>query len=60
MIIRDYFCQFCTKSSVVAPHLNCLNDGSDEGLQHMVQREIRKICPQLSSNSPLIWSSAAV
>ena len=24
MIIRDNFCQFCTKTSVVTPHLNRL------------------------------------
>ena len=55
MIIRDNFCHFCIKTYVVTPHLNRL----DETVQMMghnicLQREIRKIIPQLSSNTPLI------
>ena len=26
MIIRDNFCEFCTKSYVVTPHLICLDE----------------------------------
>ena len=40
MITRDNFCQFCTKTYVVTPHLNRLN----ERLQHMVSVGNKKNC----------------
>ena len=54
-IVRDNFCHFCTKTYVVIPHLNRL----DETVQMMghnicFQCEIRKVISQLSSNTPLI------
>ena len=55
VIIRDNFCQFCTKTYVVTPHLNCLNETVQmRGHNIWFELEIRKIITQLSSNTPLI------
>ena len=55
MIIWDNICQFCTKNDVLTSHQNCL-DETDQIRGHNIwfQREIRKIIPQLPSNTPLI------
>ena len=56
MIIKDNFCQFCIKTYVVTPHLNRLNETVHmRGHNIWIQREIRKIIPQLSSNTLLIY-----
>ena len=47
VIIRDNFCQFCTKCCDPSSEPSKL-DGSNEGSQHMVS----KIISQLSSNTP--------
>ena len=53
MIIRDNFCLFCIKTYVVTPHLNRLDKTVQmRGHNIWFQREIRKIIPQLSSNTP--------
>ena len=50
MIIRDNFCQFCTKTYVVTPHLHRLDETVQmRGHNIWFQTEIRKIIPQLSS-----------
>ena len=44
VIIRDNFCSFCIETYVVTPNLNHLSErreGSDEGSQHMVLKELR-------------------
>ena len=55
MIVWDNICQFCTKNDVVTPHLNRLVETVQiRGHNIWFQREIRKIIPQLPSNTPLI------
>ena len=48
MIIRHNFCQFCTKTYVMTPHLNRLEETVQmRGHNIWFQREIRKIIPQI-------------
>ena len=55
MIIRDNFCQVCRKVYAVTPHLNRLDETVQmRGHNIWFEREIGKIIPQLSSNTPLI------
>ena len=49
MIIFSYF---SSKPYVVVPHLNCRQDGSDEGSQHMFLCRINKTYSYLSPNTP--------
>ena len=52
MIFRDDFYKFCIKTCCDCSSELSRRDSSDEASQHMVSREIRKIIPQLSSNTP--------
>ena len=52
VMIRDNFCQFCTKTYVVTNPSSepSHRDGSDGGSQHIVSIKNKKNYPQLSSN----------
>ena len=46
VIIRDNFCQFCTKTYVVTPHMNCLDETVQmRGHNMSFQQGIRIIIP---------------
>ena len=55
VIIRDNFCQFCTKTYVVTPR-ELPRDSSDEGPQHMVSKRNKKL--SLSYHRKLLLSRA--
>ena len=47
LVIRDNFCQFCTKT-FVTPHLNCLNETVQmRGSQHTVSVRNKKNYPSI-------------
>ena len=56
MIIRDNFCQFCTKTYVVTSHLNSLEETVQmRGHSIWFKEKKRKNIPSLSLNTPLIY-----
>ena len=59
VIIRDNFCQFCTKTYVVTPHVNCLETVQMRGHNIWFQREIKNYPSVITENSSYLelWIS---